>query len=693
MENKKRKCPAYGRALENRKGEGGNAWGRCRVVHGTEAEKRLVGNAERNKPQRYAEYHKIKKVLTAVALGCICVVFSATGIPGQKAVAGDMTEPVTGETGTSGGTEPVSRQTGTSDGTEAIRKNEQETTGRKAKKAFPERNRIPEQVMKNERKNVTQESQKMKPNETTKVSEDERDQKSTEISGLSDENETSGNIPRDNATHMSENRFPGSAFFRQAAENIWEKDCQTITAEEYAELTALRIDTRKKTVSFQLNQGMVQTMLYGEETEMDTADLAVFTGLEWLSIDGKLHPGDLQGLDRLFGLYTGNTAGEMAELIPHPEAITELGIADEGIRAGNGNGTGEKNLDGITHFPNLRYLSVNYRALEDISALQNFPGLQGLMLEECDALDDYGPLASLVNLEWLKIASGSLEEIDFLSSMKRLDSLSIEGSRVKSLDELKECAGLTLLNLTGNSLLEDYSVIGQLGELEELTLEMGHGGKLPSFEQLTKLERLSLKDVDDLSPLKDAAGVISLSLERCSGSQLEVVSSMTELDTLKIHRFSTTVESLSPLTGLPKLTSLCLQDVAVKGNIEELFGIQSLKSLYLDGCRAGLDFAQLPVNGNLEVLSMNGIRILDDAGKDEASETELSEHYELFDCFPNLTELYLQSLGLDNIAFAEKLSHLQHLDIRDNPVISLKELQSLEEIRTVWYGGGTIVFP
>ena len=90
---------------------------------------------------------------------------------------------------------------------------------------------------------------------------------------------------------------------------------------------------------------------------------------------------------------------------------------------------------------------------------------------------------------------------------------------------------------------------------------------------------------------------------------------------------------------------------------------------------------------------MNGIRILDDAGKDEASETELSEHYELFDCFPNLTELYLQSLGLDNIAFAEKLSHLQHLDIRDNPVISLKELQSLEEIRTVWYGGGTIVFP
>ena len=65
----------------------------------------------------------------------------------------------------------------------------------------------------------------------------------------------------------------------------------------------------------------------------------------------------------------------------------------------------------------------------------------------------------------------------------------------------------------------------------------------------------------------------------------------------------------------------------------------------------------------------------------------------MFDCFPNLTELYLESLGLEDIAFTGRLPHLRHLDVRDNPVASLKELQGLEEIRTVWYGGGTIVFP
>lgn len=110
-------------------------------------------------------------------------------------------------------------------------------------------------------------------------------------------------------------------------------------------------------------------------------------------------------------------------------------------------------------------------------------------------------------------------------------------------------------------------------------------------------------------------------------------------------------------------------------------------------CKVGMDFGHIPINKNLEILSMNGIRIVGKPGEEGAEEIRLSEHYELFDCFPNLTELYLESLGLENIAFAEKLLHLQHLDIRNNPVTSLKELRNLEEIRTVWYGGGTIVFP
>ncbi len=592
-------------------------------------------------------------------LAYICTAVLAAAVPCQDGIAG---YPAADEV----------MEHSSQDGTEKPIKNKRENTIRKNKKGFGGRDRVPEQALKNGRDNTTHKPQKEMQQGMTNASETEGDLKSAEAAGLS------------------------SDFFRQAAGNIWGKDYRSITAEEFAGLTSIRIDASEKTVSFQLNHGAVQSMSYGEEAEMDTADLAVFTGLEWISIDRKLNPGDLRGLDRLFGLYTRNTVKEMAAILPDPDAITELGIADEtagSAAPGSGEEAGEKNLDGIEYFPNLRYLSVDYRALEDTSALLNFPALQGLMLEECDALSDYSPLTKLVNLRWLKIASGSLENIDFVGSMGRLESLSIEGSRVKSLDVLKECAGLTLLNLTGNSMIEDYSVIGQLHGLEELTLEMGHGGKLPSFENLTGLERLSLKDVDDLSPLKDAGSVISLFLEHCSGAQLEAVSAMKELDTLEIHRFSTTVKSLNPLTELSKLTSLRLREVVVSGDVEEIFGISSLKSLYLDACRVGLDFAELPVNENLEVLSMSGLKLVGDPEGEGTEEISISEHYELFDCFPNLTELYLKSLGLEDIAFTLKLPRLQHLDIRDNPVTSLKELRKLKEIRTVWYGGGTICFP
>ncbi len=626
----------------------------------------------------------------AVVLGCICMALPAVLVPCQDVMAGyrAMAEPVSRTDG--------NRTDGDSDGIERTEKNIRESNNRKGKKVYEEQNRISEQILKNVGKNMTGVSDKTKPEEMTDVSKSEESQKGAELSSLSGENE-SGESTRDKeTTYMSETKLPQSDFFQQAAGNIWEKDYDSITAEEYAWLTSLQIDASEKTVAFQLNHGAVQIMSYGEESEMNTADLSVFTGLEWISVDRKLSPGDLQGLDRLSGLYTRNTVKEMADIIPYPEAITALGIADEisePAEPGSGEETGEKNLDGIELFPNLAYLSVDYRALEDISALVKFPALQGLMLEECDALTDYSPLLSLENLEWLKIVSDSLEDIYFVGSMGRLSSLDIEKSRVKSLDVLQECGGLTLLNLTGNSMIEDYSVVARLYELEELTLEMGHGGKLPSFEKLTRLERLSLKDVDDLSPLKDAVSVISLFLEHCSGAQLEAVSAMTELDTLEVRRFSTTVESLEPLTRLPKLTSLHLQDVAVNGNIEEVFGISSLISLCLDECRVGVNFARLPANENLESLSMNGICIMSSPGEEGAEEVRLAEHYELFDCFPNLTELSLRSLGLENIAFTEKLPRLQHLDIRDNPVTSLKELRNLEEIRTVWYGGGTIVFP
>ena len=480
----------------------------------------------------------------------------------------------------------------------------------------------------------------------------------------------------------SEFRWPQSDFFRQVAEAIWGKAYRTITQEEYASLTALQINRDEQTLLYQLNNGETQSLTYQSDFGMDLADLACFTGLEWISVDDDLYQGDLDGLNHLYGVYAENTLGDLAGIIPHPENITELGAYDSIF---------ERNLDRMAAFPNLLYLDLEYGSLEDISALSQYPDLRGLVLTDCDDVNDYSPLMNLTSLESLGIQSSQLKSIDFIRQMPGLTSLSIEDTQVSSLSALEACPGLIHLSLIDNYEINDYSPVSALTQLTDLTLEMNYEGTLPSLAALTQLQWLSVKYAGDLSPLKDAVNVTSLSLESCSGWELESITSMQGLNTLIINDFSSYVESLEPLTRLPNLAALSLEDTSVFGNIEEIFGIPTLQYLYLDDCQVGMNFDSLPANETLEVLSLSDITILNDPTYNNGDEVSLSEHLDMFDQFPNLKELYLASLNLDSIDFVEKLPKLQYLDITDNNITSLKPLEALSDFQAVWCGRNTIL--
>ena len=488
--------------------------------------------------------------------------------------------------------------------------------------------------------------------------------------------------PESEGESSAQARLPQSDFFRQASEAIWGKAYRTITAEEYASLTALQLLRDDKILYYQLNHGETQSLTYQADTGMDLADLSSFTGLEWISVDDDLDSGDLDGLNQLYGVYSENTLGELADIIPHPENITEVGAYDSIF---------ERNLDEITAFPNLLYLDLAYDSLEDISALSGFPNLQGLVLTDCDDINDYSPLMNLTSLETLGIQSTQLKSIDFIRQMPGLTSLSIEDTQISDLSALESCPGMTYLSLNDNYEIEDYSTVSQLTQLTDLTLEMNYGQTLPSLAGLGQLKRLTVKYAGDLSPLRDAATVTSLSLESCSGWELDAITAMQDLNTLIIKDFSSYVDSVAPLTQLPNLTALSLEDTSIFGNVEELFGIPSLQYLYLDDCQVGMNFDALPDNEMLQVLSLSDISILKDPTYNNGDEVPLSEHLDMFNHFPNLTELYLASLKLDDIAFVENLPRLQYLDITDNSVTSLKPLESLGDFRAVWCGQNTIL--
>ena len=227
--------------------------------------------------------------------------------------------------------------------------------------------------------------------------------------------------------------------------------------------------------------------------------------------------------------------------------------------------------------------------------------------------------------------------------------------------------------------------------LEDLEISLGHLFDLPSLEKLTRLQQLSLKNVDDPTPLKDAVNVVYLYLDDISWWDLDVLTSMENLVSLTLEDCH--LDTIDPLTKFSNLMLLDLEGTNVYGNIEEIFGMPSLYYLSLADCKVGIDFDNLPVNETLQLLDLSDLEIMEDPAFTSQNRTKvnLSAHYELFDCFPNLTELYLESLQIDSIDFVKNMPYLQYLDITDNNVTSLKPLEALEYFQIVHCGKNTIL--
>lgn len=477
--------------------------------------------------------------------------------------------------------------------------------------------------------------------------------------------------------------LPKSDFAIAFVESIYGKGYRVVTADEYAAVTALSVDEDDNIVYFQLDHGETQYLHYSDSYRLDVSDLKCFPNLEQLYVEDKmLMTGDLKGFENLYAIRSKNSVKELAKYVPHPENIIDLGIYDWSFSA---------SLDDLSSFPNLLYLNVDADHLKDISALNSFPDLIGLTLEGCDDLTDYSPLMNLKQLEELSICSKQLKTIDFIKQMPNLAYLHIEDSQIQNLSALSSCPGLTSLSLVDNNKVLDYSEIGKLSNLAGLTLDVHQSASMPSFQNLTGITYLSLNNVSDLSPLRDAVNIMSLALEHCGSEHLDVLTAMPNLSWLKIDDFWNLTESLEVLTKLPSLEELDISGTKVFGNMEEIFSIPTLKYLYMDDCQVGIDFNAVAPSPNLEVLSMCDVRILRDPSYNNGDKIYLSEHYEFFDNFPNLTELYVSSANLDSIDFVAKMPGLRFLDISDNSVTSLTPLLQLEDFNTVWCGQNTIL--
>lgn len=479
--------------------------------------------------------------------------------------------------------------------------------------------------------------------------------------------------------------MPQTDFFRALSSVIFYKDVFDITAEEFASIIALEIDFDNYEIYYELDQGDGSYLTFDDSfDDIDFSDLKYFPGLEIISLIGKgLKSGDLVGLENLNTVYAENTISELASIVPYPENITGLSVSDA-IK--------ETSLTGIQKFPNLQYLTVQYYALSDISAVKDMPGLLGLALVDCDKLLDFSPLMEMTGLEQLSIDSSQLKTIDFVNVMPNLTYLRIENSQIPDIEAVASCPNLTSLYLIDNNSVKDYNAIEDLVNLTDLAIHKDAHAPIPSFEKMTQLERVSIKNLwEQELPLVAAAGNINqLYLENSYDDyNLELLADL-PLTWLALVDCSISGDHpLAFLTGMPDLTYLDLSKSYVFGNIEDIFGIPALAYLYLKETKGMIDFDRLPSNENLLVLDVSGLKIKTEAYGGEFY--DIKDHYDMFEKYPNVEYLYAASLGLDSIEFVTNMPNLQYLSIIDNNVTSLKPLESLSYFHTVLCGDNTIL--
>lgn len=506
----------------------------------------------------------------------------------------------------------------------------------------------------------------------------------SELLASSDSDDTDDRNSSQSSININRYPTPESSFFRQLSEIMFDKAFSDITQEEFASVTGLEIDFDEHEIYYQVNYEDGIPLTFDSGVNIDLSDLRCYTGLEWISLIGEgLESGDLGSLENLYAVYSENTLDELAKIIPYPENILELSVEDTFFA---------KNLSGVKNFPNLQYITVEYYGLEDISALTELSGLRGLALLKCDRLTDFSPLMSMTGLEQLSIQSGQLKTIDFIKMMPNLIYLGIEGSQIPNIDAISSCPNLINLYLKENYSVQDYTPIGDLVNLTDLTVFKTTHAPIPSLEKLTQLERASFKNLyDNELPLVTAASNINqLYLENnYDDANLKL---LTDLPLVSLSLVDCSISGNHPLAFLAELPDLYYLDLTesyIFGNMEEVFGLPSLQYLYLQETTGVIDFDSLPYNDNLLILYMSGLDIKVDAwGQDRQA---LKDHYDMFEHFPNVEELYLADTGIDSLDFVTSMPNLQYLNIVQNYVTSLKPLESLDNFYTVLCGDNSIL--
>lgn len=269
--------------------------------------------------------------------------------------------------------------------------------------------------------------------------------------------------------------------------------------------------------------------------------------------------------------------------------------------------------------------------------------------------------------------------------LQEISSLaSVDGTTIQSLEELSYLTSLTTLVLNDQRGITDYSVLGRLPSLADLTIyDCGIGDaqlaqistcerlrqlnvccnyitSLSSIREMTFLEQLDVSE-NQISTLGDLnlTELTHLDLRTNQLTSLNGLQKLKKLTSLNISENN--ISDLSPIAELTDLEQLWMQKNAPT-NLKKLASLKKLSMLDITKCglRSINELSSLPA---LQELIANGNKISDLSGFTR-----------------KVTKLQLKNNPIEDLTSLKNQSNLQFLYLNGTEITDLSPLQSLSKL-------------
>ena len=213
--------------------------------------------------------------------------------------------------------------------------------------------------------------------------------------------------------------------------------------------------------------------------------------------------------------------------------------------------------------------------LDDLTLLSRLTSLT-IQNQKLDSLEG---LASLSKLEKLNLTGSNFpaEELAVIAKLPSLRELNLSNCGLSTIADLDGASSLTILNLASNT-LRNLEVIGHMSALTELNLKHNAVTDLSALSSLRNLETLDLSynSITDLSPLANCQKLKTLDAGNNSISQISGVDSLVLLTSLSLDYNKLT--DVSALANCKELTKLSLSNNQIT-DISALSALMKLENL------------------------------------------------------------------------------------------------------------------